>query len=404
MNAKKFQNKKILIGITGGIAAYKACALVSRLKKEGGDVHVMMTENAAHFVDPMTFETLSGNRCVTDTFDRNHQFNVEHVALATDADLFLIAPATANTIAKLACGLADNMLTTTFLAADCPKMVAPAMNTGMYENPVTQRNMNTLREFGIQVIEPDEGYLACGVTGSGRMPEAEELYTYVERELLREKDLAGKRILVTAGATRESMDPVRFITNHSSGKMGYAIAKECMLRGADVVVVRAHTTADAPAFCHYIDAVSAADMYREVMRRSMAADAVFMAAAVSDYTPKDVAEQKMKKSDEDLSLELKRTVDILARLGETKREGQFICGFSMETQNLVENSARKLVKKHADMIVANNLMEQGAGFGTDTNRVTLITKHGAERLELMSKEEVAREIVDRAREALVSSN
>ena len=296
------------------------------------------------------------------------------------------------------------MLTTTFLAADCPKMVAPAMNTGMYENPVTQRNLNTLREFGIQVIEPDEGYLACGVTGSGRMPEAEELYTYVERELLREKDLAGKRILVTAGATRESMDPVRFITNHSSGKMGYAIAKECMLRGADVVVVRAHTTADAPAFCHYIDAVSAADMYREVMRRSMAADAVFMAAAVSDYTPKDVAEQKMKKSDEDLSLELKRTVDILARLGETKREGQFICGFSMETQNLVENSARKLVKKHADMIVANNLMEQGAGFGTDTNRVTLITKHGAERLELMSKEEVAREIVDRAREALVSSN
>ena len=373
MNAKKFQNKKILIGITGGIAAYKACALVSRLKKEGGDVHVMMTENAAHFVDPMTFETLSGNRCVTDTFDRNHQFNVEHVALATDADLFLIAPATANTIAKLACGLADNMLTTTFLAADCPKMVAPAMNTGMYENPVTQRNLNTLREFGIQVIEPDEGYLACGVTGSGRMPEAEELYAYVERELLREKDLAGKRILVTAGATRESMDPVRFITNHSSGKMGYAIAKECMLRGADVVVVRAHTTADAPAFCHYIDAVSAADMYREVMRRSMAADAVFMAAAVSDYTPKDVAEQKMKKSDEDLSLELKRTVDILARLGETKREGQFICGFSMETQNLVENSARKLVKKHADMIGANNLMEQGAGFGTDTNRVTLIT-------------------------------
>ena len=404
MNAKKFQNKKILIGITGGIAAYKACALVSRLKKEGGDVHVMMTENAAHFVDPMTFETLSGNRCVTDTFDRTHQFNVEHVALATDADLFLIAPATANTIAKLACGLADNMLTTTFLAADCPKMVAPAMNTGMYENPVTMRNLNTLREFGIQVIEPDEGYLACGVTGSGRMPEAEELYAYVERELLREKDLAGKRILVTAGATRESMDPVRFITNHSSGKMGYAIAKECMLRGADVVVVRAHTTADAPAFCHYIDAVSAADMYREVMRRSMAADAVFMAAAVSDYTPKDVAEQKMKKSDEDLSLELKRTVDILARLGETKREGQFICGFSMETQNLVENSARKLVKKHADMIVANNLMEQGAGFGTDTNRVTLITKHGAERLELMSKEEVAREIVDRAREALVSSN
>ena len=404
MNAKKFQNKKILIGITGGIAAYKACALVSRLKKEGGDVHVMMTENAAHFVDPMTFETLSGNRCVTDTFDRNHQLNVEHVALATDADLFLIAPATANTIAKLACGLADNMLTTTFLAADCPKMVAPAMNTGMYENPVTQRNLNTLREYGIQVIEPDEGYLACGVTGSGRMPEAEELYAYVERELLREKDLAGKRILVTAGATRESMDPVRFITNHSSGKMGYAIAKECMLRGADVVVVRAHTTADAPAFCHYIDAVSAADMYREVMRRSMAADAVFMAAAVSDYTPKDVAEQKMKKFDEDLSLELKRTVDILARLGETKREGQFICGFSMETQNLVENSARKLVKKHADMIVANNLMEQGAGFGTDTNRVTLITKHGAERLELMSKEEVAREIVDRAREALVSSN
>ena len=395
MNAKKFQNKKILIGITGGIAAYKACALVSRLKKEGGDVHVMMTENAAHFVDPMTFETLSGNRCVTDTFDRNHQFNVEHVALATDADLFLIAPATANTIAKLACGLADNMLTTTFLAADCPKMVAPAMNTGMYENPVTQRNLNTLREFGIQVIEPDEGYLACGVTGSGRMPEAEELYAYVERELLREKDLTGKRILVTAGATRESMDPVRFITNHSSGKMGYAVARQAARRGADVTLVSGPVNIAPPLGVKTINVTSAADMFEAMNSEASDKDIIVMSAAVADYTPTVTAENKIKKSEGGLSIEMKRTTDILKTLGQSKKEGQFICGFSMETENLIENSRKKLASKNADMICANSLTQPGAGYQVDTNIITLITADDMEELPLLSKEEAADRILDK---------
>ncbi len=390
-----FENKKAVIGVSGGIAAYKTAYLVSALSKAGVEVHVIMTKNATEFISPLVFETLSGQRCVVDTFDKNRQFEVEHIALAKLADLFMIAPATANVIAKAANGLADDMLTTTFLASTCPKVVVPAMNTQMFLNPVTQDNLEKLRHYGIQVVSPAEGLLACGDVGAGKMPEPEDLFKIIERELAYPHDLKGKRVLVTAGATQESMDPVRFITNHSSGKMGFALAKECMLRGADVTLVRAAATAEAPDFCEIVDVRSAQEMFDAVTARADEMDAVMMAAAIADYTPLNVSDQKVKKKDGDLSIPLKRTRDILQYLGEHKKEGQFLLGFSMETQNLVENSTKKLKKKHADMIAANNLKDAGAGFGTATNLVTLITEDGAEQLPLMSKEEVAHAIVDR---------
>ncbi len=390
-----FENKTIILGVTGGIAAYKVAGLASALGKTKADVHVIMTENACNFIAPLTFETLTGNKCIVDTFDRNFEFNVEHVALAKKADLFIVAPATANVIAKIAHGIADDMLTTTFLASSCPKLVSPAMNTGMYMNPVTQDNLNTLRKYGIKVIEPASGYLACGDTGAGKMPEPEQLFAHIEKEIAREKDMTGLRVLVSAGATRESMDPVRFITNHSSGKMGFAIAKEAMLRGADVTIVKAFTTAKVPDFVNIVPVDSAEDMYNAVTERASDQDIIIKAAAVSDYTPSEVSDQKVKKKDGDLAIPMKRTKDILKALGENKKEGQFLCGFSMETENMVENSQAKLKKKNADMIIANNLKDEGSGFGTDTNAVTFITPDAIEPQPLMSKEEVAGAILDK---------
>ena len=390
-----FENKTILIGISGGIAAYKMASLVSALTKTNANVEVIMTKNACQFISPLTFETLTGNKCYVDTFDRTFKFDVEHISLAKKADVFLIAPATANVIAKAACGIADDMLTTTFLAAKCPKLVAPAMNTAMYENPVTRDNLAKLAHYGVTVIDPASGRLACGDTGAGKMPEPEDLFACLEKAIGREKDLAGKKVLVTAGATRESMDPVRFITNHSSGKMGFAIAKEAMMRGAEVTLVKAATTAKVPKFVDVVEVASAQDMFEAVAERAAETDIIIKAAAVADYTPADYSDQKIKKKDGDLSIPLKRTQDILKWLGEHKREGQFLCGFSMETQNMVENSMAKLEKKNADMIVANNLKEAGSGFGTDTNAVTFITRAGAEPQPLVSKEEVARLIFDK---------
>ena len=388
------KGKTVLLGVSGGIAAYKIANLASMLVKKGAEVHVIMTENACNFITPTTFETLTGNKCVVDTFDRNFQFNVEHVALAKKADVFMVAPATANVMAKLCHGIADDMLTTTFLASRCSKIVAPAMNTAMYENPITQDNMKTLEKYGIEVIQPATGYLACGDTGAGKMPEPEELYEYIERTVAREKDMLGKKVLITAGATRESMDPVRFITNHSSGKMGFSLAKECMLRGAEVTVVKANTTAKAPGFVDIVPVSSAADMFEAVTKLAEEQDIIIKAAAVSDYTPVNVSDQKVKKKDGDLSIPLKRTQDILKYLGEHKKEGQILCGFSMETENMIENSRAKLEKKNADLIVANNLKEAGAGFGCDTNVVMLISREETRQLEIMSKDDVAKAIVD----------
>ena len=395
-----FKNKTILLGVSGGIAAYKVANLASALAKTDAEVHVIMTKNACNFITPLTFETLTGNKCIVDTFDRNFEFNVEHVALAKKADLFMIAPATANVIAKTAHGIADDMLTTTFLAASCPKIVAPAMNTGMYNNPVTQDNIAVLRNYGIEVIEPASGYLACGDTGAGKMPEPETLFAHIEKAIAREKDMTGMKVLVSAGATRESMDPVRFITNHSSGKMGFAVAKEAMLRGADVTIVKAFTTAKVPEFVEIAPVDSAEDMYNAVMERASECDIIIKAAAVSDYTPAEVSDQKVKKKDGDLAIPMKRTKDILKALGEIKPEGQFLCGFSMETENMVENSQAKLKKKNADMIIANNLKDEGSGFGTDTNAVTFITADAIEPQELMSKEEVAGAILDKILKAM----
>lgn len=396
----KLKGKTVIIGVTAGIAAYKICYLVSHLVQEGAEVHVMMTPNAKHFVDPLTFETLSGNKCVTDTFDRDFEFDVKHVSLAKKADIFMVAPATADVIAKMACGICDDMLTTTFLAAKCPKYVAPAMNTGMYENEITQKNLETLKGYGIHVIDPASGHLACGDNGAGKMPEPEQLFDVIAAELSREQDLAGMSVLVTAGATQEAMDPVRFITNHSTGKMGAAVAKEAVERGAKVTFVKAATSVPDPEGCEIVPAVSAEDLYREVTARAASADVIVMAAAVADYRPKAVAEDKIKKKDGELTIELERTKDILAELGKMRsegkcKEGQFVCGFSMETKDLLENSKAKLEKKNCDMIVANNLKEKGAGFGHDTNKVTLITKESADALELMSKQDVARAIFDR---------
>lgn len=389
------KNKTVLLGVSGGIAAYKSASLASALVKAEAEVHVIMTEHACNFINPITFETLTGNKCIVDTFDRNFQHSVEHVALAKKADVFMVAPATANVMAKLAHGLADDMLTTTFLAAKCPKIIVPAMNTGMYENPVTQDNMKTLVKYGMEVIEPASGYLACGDTGAGKMPEPEVLFRYIEKAIACEKDMVGKKVLVTAGATKEAMDPVRFITNHSTGKMGFALAKECMLRGADVTIVKAQTSSEIPMFVEVVPVESAADMFEAVTARAADMDIIVKAAAVSDYTPANVSCEKVKKKDGDLSIPMKRTQDILMYLGQHKKEGQFLCGFSMETENMLENSTAKLAKKNADMIVANNLKDTGAGFGTDTNLVTLITREGAEQLELMGKDRVAKAIVDK---------
>ena len=389
-----FENKSISIGVIGGIAAYKTAYLVSALSKTAADVNVIMTENACEFIRPIVFETLTGNKCYVDTFDRNFNFDVEHISLAKKADVFLVAPATANVIAKIANGIADDMLTTTFLASKCKKIISPAMNTAMFENQITQNNIAKLKEYGIDVIEPQSGLLACGDTGTGKMPEPGYLFDVIEREIAREKDMLGKKVLVTAGATMEALDPVRFLTNHSSGKMGFAIAKEAMLRGAEVTVVKANTTAEIPNFVNVVEVSSAGDMFNAVKAVSNQQDIIVKAAAVADYTPESYVDSKIKKKDGDLSIALKRTKDILKYLGENKKEGQFLCGFSMETDNMLKNSKAKLSKKNADMIVANNLKDAGSGFKTDTNAVTLITKNGHKLLELKSKADVAKEIFD----------
>ena len=387
--------KTVLLGISGGIAAYKMAYVASGLMKENANVEVMMTENACEFIAPMTFEALTKNKCHTNLFDGEDGGNIMHITLAKAADVILIAPATANVIAKLANGIADDLLTSTVLAATCHKMIAPAMNVNMFLNKVTQDNIAKLKDYGWEIIDPVDGYLACGDVGTGKMQEPETLIAYIEKAVAREKDLVGKKVLVTVGATREAIDPVRFITNHSSGKMGFAIAREAVLRGADVTVVKAFTTAKAPGFVNVIDVNSAEEMFDAVTSISDEMDIIIKTAAVADYTPEHVSDEKVKKSEGDMFIALKRTKDILAYLGEHKKAGQFICGFSMETENLLENSMRKLEKKKADMIVANNLKEAGSGFGTDTNKVTFITKDGAFPQELASKEIVAREIFDR---------
>ena len=388
--------KTVLLGVTGGIAAYKAAYLASALHKLHAHVEVVMTEHATKFIAPLTFEQLTGNRCAVDTFDRNFPHQVEHIALADRADLVLVAPATANVCAKLAHGLADDMLTTTVLACTCPKVIAPAMNTNMYQNPVTQDNLDTLRRYGWEVISPASGHLACGTTGPGRMPEPEVLLQHVLRVLALPHDLEGKRVLVTAGPTQEAIDPVRYLTNHSTGKMGYALARVAMLRGAQVTLVSGPTALEPPPFVEVVPVVSAQDMFEAVTSRQAWADLIFKAAAVADYTPADYHDDKVKKKDGDLSIPLRRTQDILQHLGDHRRPGQVICGFSMETRDLLANSAAKLEKKHVDMICANNLKVAGAGFGTDTNVITLITRSGVEELPLLSKEEAAGRIIDRA--------
>ena len=388
------KNKTVLLGVSGGIAAYKSASLASLLVKAGADVHVIMTEHATNFINPITFETLTNHKCVTDTFDRNFEFHVEHVALAQKADVIMVAPATANVIAKLAHGLADDMLTTTILASKAPKIIAPAMNTGMYENPVTQDNLSLLRKYGMEVITPASGRLACGDTGAGKMPEPETLFEHIVRACAFEKDMAGLKVLVTAGPTQEAIDPVRYITNHSSGKMGYSIAKACMLRGADVTLVTGKTSIKPPMFTNVVPVTSAKDMYEAVTSRSDEMDIIIKSAAVADYRPMNVATEKVKKKDGDMAIPLERTNDILKHLGENKKEGQFLCGFSMETENMLENSQKKLVKKNLDMIVANNLKVEGAGFQGDTNIVTLITADSVKELPLMNKEEVAFKLLD----------
>ena len=386
--------KTVLLCVSGSIAAYKIAYLASALKKLKADVHVLMTRNATNFINPITFETLTGNKCLVDTFDRNFEFSVEHVSLAKAADVGLVAPASANVIAKLAHGLADDMLTTTVLACTCKKIISPAMNTRMFENPITQDNLKICEHYGMEVISPASGYLACGDTGAGKMPEPEVLLQYILKEVQYEKDLKGKKILVTAGPTREAIDPVRYITNHSTGKMGYAIAKTAALRGADVTLVSGPAEVEPPMFVNFVPVVTAKDMFEAVTSRSDEMDAVIKAAAVADYRPKFVNTEKTKKKDGDMAIELERTDDILKWLGEHKKESQFLCGFSMETEHMLENSRAKLKKKNLDMIVANNLKVAGAGFGTDTNVVTMIRENKETELPIMSKEEVAGAILD----------
>lgn len=387
------KNKTVVLAVSGSIAAYKIANLASMLKKLHADVQVLMTRNATNFINPITFETLTGNKCLVDTFDRNFQYSVEHVALAKRADVVLVAPASANVIGKIVNGLADDMLTTTVMACKCHKIISPAMNTQMFENPIVQDNLTKLQRFGYEVIQPAHGYLACGDTGAGKMPEPETLLQYILKEVAFPKDLTGKRVLVTAGATRESIDPVRFITNHSSGKMGVALAKAAMLRGAEVTLVAAHMEAKPPMFVEVVPVKNAQDMFEAVTSRANDMDIIIKAAAVSDYTPASVADSKMKKKDGELSIELRRTQDILKYLGAHKREGQFLCGFSMETDNVIENSRKKLTGKNADMICANSLRSAGAGFGVDTNIITLITADFEKELELMSKDAAAHEIL-----------
>lgn len=386
--------KTIVLGVTGSIAAYKSASLASALVKEHADVHVIMTPNAVNFINPITFETLTHNKCITDTFDRNFEFDVKHISLAKKADLFMIAPATANIIGKLASGIADDMLSTTVMAAKCPVVLAPAMNTAMYDNSIVQENMNKLRMHGYTVIEPSDGYLACGDTGRGKMPEPEYLKDIILHEISHEKDLAGRRVLVTAGPTQEALDPVRFLSNHSSGKMGYAIASQAARRGAEVTLVSGRTSLDCPYGVTRIDVTSAADMFRAVTSHAEEADIIVMAAAVADYRPASVSDNKIKKKDGAMSIELERTSDIIGTLGAGRRDDQFLCGFSMETENLIENSRSKLERKNLDMIVANNLKVEGAGFRGDTNVAVLIKKSQVKELQLMSKIELADVILD----------
>lgn len=388
------KDKCILLGVSGGIAAYKAAELASRLKKAGARVKVIMTENATKFISPLTFESLTGNKCFTDTFDRNFEFKVEHIELAKEADILVVAPASADIIAKLACGLADDMLSTVALACTCKKLVVPAMNTRMYENPIVKDNILRLENYGFDVMEAASGYLACGDTGAGKMPEPYEIYDRIEYHTAYEKDLSGKKVLVTAGPTMEAVDPVRFISNHSSGKMGIELAKAAYYRGAKVSLVLGKTGERVVKGIETVNTISAKDMYREVISRADEADIIIKAAAVADYRPKNIAENKVKKTGEEMYIELERTDDILAYLGEHKKGRQFLCGFSMETENLLENSRKKLEKKKLDMIVANNLKTEGAGFGTDTNVASIITKDDIQSLSLMSKSELAHKILD----------
>lgn len=391
------KGKTVILGVSGSIAAYKIASLASALVKLHCDVHVIMTQNATNFIHPITFETLTGNKCLVDTFDRNFDYSVEHVALAKKADVVMVAPATANVIAKMAHGLADDMLTTTILACQCPKIVAPAMNTRMFRNSIVQDNMKLLKCYGMEVIDPACGYLACGDTGEGKMPEPELLLQYILKALITEKDMEGLNVLVTAGPTQEAIDPVRYITNHSTGKMGYAIAKAAAMRGAKVTLVSGPVQIAPPPFVETVNVVSAEEMFREVTSRAQKQDIIIKTAAVADYRPAVVAAEKVKKKDGDLGIALERTKDILAHLGANKKEGQFLCGFSMETENMLENSITKLVKKNLDMVIANNLKVEGAGFGTNTNVVTIITRKGGEQLPLMSKDDVADKILDAIR-------
>lgn len=389
------KGKTVVLGITGGIAAYKIANLASMLVKLHCNVEVIMTQNATHFINPITFETLTGNKCMIDTFDRNFKYEVEHISIAKKADVVLVAPASANVIGKMANGIADDMLTTTILACTCKKIISPSMNTQMFRNPIVQDNISKLAHYGFEIIEPASGFLACRDVGEGKLPEPEMLLNYILKEIACEKDMAGKNVLVTAGPTCEAIDPVRYITNHSTGKMGYAIARNCMLRGANVTLVTGPVNITPPPFVHVIPVVSAQDMFEAVCANADTQDIIIKSAAVADYRPTNIAAEKIKKKDNELAIELERTNDILKFLGEHKKKGQFICGFSMETQNMLENSRAKLEKKNLDMIVANNLKQSGAGFGTDTNIVTLITKEDEIALEIMSKDEVAKALIDK---------
>lgn len=395
------KGKNVVLGVTGSIAAYKTASLASALKKLSCNVDVIMTENAVNFINPITFESLTGNKCIVDTFDRNFQYQVEHVSLAKKADLIMVAPASANFLGKAAAGIADDMLTTTFMACECKKLAAPAMNTRMFKNPIVQDNIKKLESYGIEIINPASGYLACGDTGEGKMPEPSVLLSFILRELAHEKDMKGLKVCVTAGPTREAIDPVRFISNRSTGKMGYALAENAVQRGAEVTLISGPVNLPDVPFANMVRVETARQMYEAVMSEAQSADIIVKAAAVADYRPSDPAAEKIKKKDGDMSIKLERTDDIIGTLGANKTKGLYLCGFSMETENMLENSAAKLKKKNLDMIVANNLKVDGAGFGTDTNVVTLITSEGAEELPIMSKKEVAEEIfthILRARE------